>query len=202
MKSILTTLVLLLTLLSFMWAAGLGMYTIKVISAEPAMSTKKTDAIIVLTGGNFRIETGMRLWSANLAQDLFITGVYKDVTRRAILDEWNDKIDLPYCCLTLGYRATTTEGNAMETKEWVEENHVRSARLVTSKYHMPRALFEFRTLMPDLTIIPHPVEILDYEPEHRMFWKLTMLEYHKVLARQFERLSGYRYNRQDLESSP
>lgn len=188
-------------LIAFLWAAGLGFYTVKIISAKPSMGSKKTDAIIVLTGGNFRIETGMRLWSDNLAQDLFITGVNKDVSRRSILDEWSEKIDLPHCCLSLGYKATSTEGNAMEAKEWIENNYVRSARLVTSKYHMPRALFEFRNLMPDLTIIPHPVEIKDYEPEHRLFWKLAIIEYHKILARQFERLSGYRYNRQDLEGS-
>lgn len=200
MKSILTALSVLFLLLAFLWAAGLGFYTVKIISAQPSMSTKKTDAIIVLTGGNFRIETGMQLWSDHLAQDLFITGVYKDVTRRGILAEWREKMDLPHCCLTLGYRATTTEGNALEAKEWVKNHHVRSVRLVTSKYHMPRALFEFRSLMPDLTLIPHPVEIEDYEPGHPLFWKLTIMEYHKVLARQFERLSGYRYNRQDLES--
>lgn len=199
MKSLFTFLLVTFLVLAFMWAAGLGFYTIKIISAKPAMSAKKTDAIIVLTGGNFRIETGMQLWSDNLAQDLFITGVYKDVSRRAILAEWREKMNLPHCCLSLGYKATTTEGNALEAKEWIESNHVRSARLVTSKYHMPRALFEFRALMPDLTIIPHPVEIEDYEPEHRLFWKLTIMEYHKVLARQFERLSGYRYHRQDLE---
>lgn len=202
MKSLLTFFLVTFFLLTFLWAAGLGFYTIKILSAAPAMSSKKTDAIIVLTGGNFRIETGMRLWSDHLAHDLFITGVYKNVSRRSILDEWRDKIDLPHCCLTLGHRATTTEGNALEAKEWIQNNHIRSARLVTSKYHMPRALFEFHALLPDITLIPHPVEIQDYEPEHRQFWRLTILEYHKVLARTFERLSGYRYNRQDLESSP
>lgn len=83
MKSLFTFLLVTFLVLAFMWAAGLGFYTIKIISAKPAMSAKKTDAIIVLTGGNFRIETGMQLWSDNLAQDLLSRAFTK--TYRAAL---------------------------------------------------------------------------------------------------------------------
>ncbi|MAE51419.1 MAG: hypothetical protein CMH27_06390 [Micavibrio sp.] len=181
--------------LAFIWLAGLTFYTVKIIAAKPVQSTKKTEAIIVLTGGNYRIETGMQLWSQNLAQELFITGVYKNVTRRDILEEWQGKMRLPHCCLTLGYKAQTTEENAREVKDWVDDNYIRSARLVTSKYHMPRALFEFHILMPDLDIIPHPVEIEDYPLNHPVFWRLALLEYHKMLVRQFEHISGLRFSR-------
>jgi uncharacterized SAM-binding protein YcdF (DUF218 family) len=61
------------------------------------------------------------------------------------------------CCVSLGYEAETTYGNAQETARWVERNDFASVRLVTAAYHMPRSLLEFRRRMPEVTIVPHPV---------------------------------------------
>lgn len=191
MKSLFRILTAILGIGGFLWLAGLFMFAVRIDAARPALPHQKTDAIIVLTGGNFRIETGMQLWSRDMAQELFITGVYKDVTQQEILSEWQGKMDLPACCMTLGYEATTTEGNAEETRKWVDAHNITSARLVTSTYHMPRALLEFRLAMPDLVLYAHPVEIKDYKPQQKMFWYLAFLEYHKFLWRYGEWLTGY-----------
>jgi len=53
--------------------------------------------------------------------------------------------------------AENTRGNEIETAVWVYEEDYKSLRIVTANYHMPRSLLEFRSLMPDVEIIPHPV---------------------------------------------
>ena len=61
------------------------------------------------------------------------------------------------CCISVGYWADDTAGNAAETAGWVNERGFQSIRLVTASYHMPRSLIEFRHAMPAIRIIPHPV---------------------------------------------
>ena len=56
--------------------------------------------------------------------------------------------------LTLGYGADDTAGNARETAEWMAREKLASLILVTSNFHMPRALLEFHAAMPDVDIIP------------------------------------------------
>ena len=110
---------------------------------------------------------------------------------KEILESWDGERDLPICCITLGFKAKTTRQNATETKEWIQNHYIGSARLVTSTYHMPRAYLEFKTAMPDLEIVVHPVEITDYEMNEKQFWVLALLEYNKMLARRLEIFSGH-----------
>jgi uncharacterized SAM-binding protein YcdF (DUF218 family) len=50
-----------------------------------------------------------------------------------------------------------TLGNAIETKRWVEEKKFRSLIVVTSSYHMPRAMAELEHQLPGVTLIAFPV---------------------------------------------
>lgn len=175
----------------FLWAAGFVAFTISIYSIKPSINTQKTDAIVVLTGGNHRIKTGLDLWRAGMAPELFITGVNESVTRFDLLSEGQQQGDLPLCCLTLGYKARTTKGNARETKEWVKANDIHSIRLVTSTYHLDRAMLEFSDIIGEkVEIIPHIVEIPDYTPESRTFWYLAFIEYNKILWRRLELMIG------------
>ena len=61
------------------------------------------------------------------------------------------------CCIDLDRSATNTIGNAVETRRWVRDRGFRSLVVVTSAYHMPRALAELEHQMPDVTLIPFPV---------------------------------------------
>ena len=38
------------------------------------------------------------------------------------------------------------------------QNHFDSLVIVTSRYHMPRAMQEFSTVLPDVTLIAYPVD--------------------------------------------
>lgn len=174
----------------FVLGAGFVTFIASAIATQPEKPGLKTDAIIVLTGGNFRVQTGLELWSQQLAHELFITGVNREVKRREILAEWKGDAPLPHCCLTLGYEATTTHENALETKDWVEKNDITTARIVTSPYHMQRALLEFGRAMPDLVMVAHPVQINDYSPQEWRYWRIMMSEYMKALWRGVSMISG------------
>jgi uncharacterized SAM-binding protein YcdF (DUF218 family) len=58
----------------------------------------------------------------------------------------------------LGYQALDTVGNARETRQWAEVHNItRSMIVVTSNYHMPRALAELSAELPGVTFYPFPV---------------------------------------------
>jgi len=116
-----------------------------------------TDAIVVLTGGSERLETGLRLLAERRAGKLFVSGVYGGVDVAQLLRLSRQVPEEIECCVVLGYSAGNTQGNASETAAWMAAENYRSLRLVTANYHMPRSLLEFKRAMPGLIILPHPV---------------------------------------------
>jgi uncharacterized SAM-binding protein YcdF (DUF218 family) len=84
--------------------------------------------------------------------------------------------ELMRCCVTLGFAALDTRGNARETSEWVERHRVRSLRLVTSDWHMRRAALELENALPGGTTV-----VRDAVRTRPSLWTL-FLEYHKLLA--------------------
>lgn len=124
----------------------------------PEPTGRHVDAIVVLTGGSERLAQGLSLLDRGQADLLFVSGVHSSVGVSDLPPLHDrDPESLP-CCITLGYDADDTGGNAAETAAWIAERNVTAIRLVTSNYHMPRSLVEFRRLMPDLEIIPDPVD--------------------------------------------
>ena len=51
--------------------------------------------------------------------------------------------------VTLGHAAASTRGNARRDRAWARERGIRSVRVVTAGYHMPRALLELRRALPE-----------------------------------------------------
>lgn len=118
---------------------------------------RATDAIVVLTGGSGRVARGLELMEAGKAKKLFISGVYYAVDVNELLRVAERNPEDLSCCISLGYEAGNTRGNAEETAVWIHKQGYDSLRLVTSAYHMPRSLLQFRRLMPQVEIVPHPV---------------------------------------------
>ena len=116
-----------------------------------------SDTIVVLTGGSLRLEAGFDLLEAGAAKRLFVSGVHRGVDVAELLRLQSSAPERLSCCIVLGHDAADTIGNARETAAWAEENGIRSIRLVTAGYHMPRSLLEFRAAMPDVLLVPHPV---------------------------------------------
>lgn len=173
-----------LVLLAGVWGAGLFRYADS-IPTSISQPTYKTDAIVVLTGGRGRLDEGFRLLSQGFGARLLVSGVYKGVdvnVLRAATRQYSDRED---CCIDTGYDAEDTIGNAIEARDWVLKHGFTNLRLVTSAYHMPRAILEFKHNLPDVDIIKHPVFTPEVKQERWWAWPgttgLIVGEYNKFL---------------------
>jgi uncharacterized SAM-binding protein YcdF (DUF218 family) len=138
------------------WVAGLLWFASTIPATVDDRSTH-TDAIVVLTGGSERIETGLALLESGLAERLFVSGVGEQVKTGDLLPRTPGlRPDLREN-ITVGTAANNTPGNALETAAWVRATGVHSIRLVTAAYHMRRSLLEFRAALPGVVIVPHAV---------------------------------------------
>jgi uncharacterized SAM-binding protein YcdF (DUF218 family) len=168
-----------------LWLAGLIWFAGQIPITVPDPSTV-TDAIVVLTGGSLRVDSGLTLLIEGKAKRLFVSGVHQGIERAEVLRVSRQTPRWVDCCVDLGHAAESTLGNALETREWMRQQGFHSLRLVTASYHMHRSLLEFQRTMPDVTIIAHPVF-----PEHvkqSQWWawpgtaSLIVGEYNKYLG--------------------
>ncbi|HWK46180.1 MAG TPA: YdcF family protein [Stellaceae bacterium] len=176
---------LLLLILGGAWAVGLGWF-VAVMEAGVVDTTTPTDAIVVLTGGSRRIESGLHLLVGGKAKKLFISGVHQGVETAEMLKLSRDTPQWVACCVVLGHAADNTVGNAVETAAWLRQEDYRSIRLVTANYHMPRALLEFSRVLPDVTVIANPVVPEGVRQDPWWAWRgpvyLIVVEYTKYLV--------------------
>jgi uncharacterized SAM-binding protein YcdF (DUF218 family) len=162
-----------LSLVLVLWAFGFLWFAMAL--PRPA-GAGKTDAIVVPTGSGGRIQRGLALLRESQARSLLVTGVDADVKPAEFAAEYDVPRALMTCCVTLGFAALDTRGNARETSEWAEQRKVRSLRLVTSDWHMRRAALELENALPDGTTVLR--DAVRTEPS---LW-ILFLEYHKLLA--------------------
>ena len=166
-----------------LWLGGFGIFTYKINHFDIDYQTN-TDAIIVLTGGRNRISEATKLYNDNKAKYMFISGVAKDITLENIQNTQNIKIKKTKT-VEIGHKADNTVGNANETKEWIENNNIKSIRLVTSNYHIFRSLIEFRNHLNDTKILLHPVYSEYIEKKWWTSWQtfsLIFKEYNKFIC--------------------
>jgi len=138
------------------WCGGF-VWFVRQIPTEPGDPDRVTDAIVVLTGGSLRVESGLALLAAGKGAKLFISGVYHGVEVVDLLRLSRQAPEKVACCIALGHAADSTFGNALETAAWMRAEKLHSLRLVTANYHMPRSLLEFARAMPEVAIVPNPV---------------------------------------------
>lgn len=174
-----------LAVLFFCWAGGFYRFAATIPDRAPPPDIV-TDAIVVLTGGVGRVDAGLALLDRGAAKKLFVSGVYRGVDVRALLEAASHSPTDVECCITLGYAADSTRGNAEETVEWLRQEGYRSLRIVTASYHMPRSLYEFRRLLPaGIQVVPHPVFPAGFYSNDWWRWhgsaRLAVSEYHKYL---------------------
>ena len=173
------------------WLVGLFWFAALLPNAVTD-SERSTDAIVVLTGGSDRLQQGLDLLAQRRAAQLFVTGVYRGVDVRELLRVSQQSPERLACCITLDHDAGDTRGNAVETAAWIREQDLRSLRLVTAAYHMPRSLLEFRHAMPEIEIVPHPVFPENFKQRDWWRWpgsaSLIVREYSKYLV---ARLRGW-----------
>jgi uncharacterized SAM-binding protein YcdF (DUF218 family) len=173
------SLVLMLAILSFLWF-------IWQIPKEEVQLDAKADGIVVLTGGSSRISDAVELLASKRGRRLLISGVHpttgqQEITR--LMPEYKKIFD---CCVDLDRSALNTVGNATETRRWAKERGFTSLIVVTSNYHIPRAMAELSHQLPDVSLIAFPVVThrLSEMWQNETTAKLLFFEYLKYMVAQ------------------
>lgn len=136
--------------------AGFGAFLSAALDPEaPPQGT--TDAIVVLTGGSDRVATGFRLLAEGRARSMLISGAHQAAGLPEIAAAAGIDPAAFAGRVAIGHAAASTRGNAAETAAWARAEEIRSLRVVTAGYHMPRAMLELRRAMPGRELVPHPV---------------------------------------------
>ncbi len=170
----------------FLFVAGFIVFALAP-NDRSANDIHQAGGIVALTGGSDRIADAVELLAEGKAGRLLITGVNPVTSAERLAQETPQHKDLFSCCVDIDYVARNTVGNAIATRRWVEARGITSLIVVTSRYHMPRALIELQRAMPRVTLYPRPAT-----PDHpypgfslsRSFTNLRImaLEYGKFIA--------------------
>jgi uncharacterized SAM-binding protein YcdF (DUF218 family) len=139
-------------------AAGIGFVAfLSQLRATETVPAGKADGIVVLTGGSSRVSDAMELLAGGYGKRLLISGVHPTNAASDISRSLPDNQALLHCCVDLDRSAVNTRSNAAETRRWARERGFKSLIVVTSNYHMPRAIVELSHAMPDVELIPFSV---------------------------------------------
>jgi len=166
------------------FAAGFLWFAWRVPRQEVALTTK-ADGIVVLTGGASRVVDAIALLASGHGKRLLITGVNRSTHSGELARLTPEYQHYFYCCIDLDHAARNTIGNAVETQRWTNDRGFRSLVIVTSNYHMPRAMAELTHRLPDIELIPFPVVT---KRRAEPWWssatnaRLLLLEYVKYLV--------------------
>lgn len=168
---------MMLLALGFLWFIGQ-------LPAEEVVLTRDADGIVVLTGGASRVADAIELLAAGRGRRLLISGVNR-ATNRSEISRLNPEFARVVGCCVDFDRSLNTLGNAVETRRWTQARGFRSLIVVTSNYHMPRALTEIGHQLPQVALVPFPVvtDKLRAEPwwTNSATTRLLLLEYVKYI---------------------
>jgi uncharacterized SAM-binding protein YcdF (DUF218 family) len=144
-------------LLAILWSAGFLLFLAYVITETPPNPLPPADGIVALTGGDGRVGAGLALLAAHEAPLLLISGAGRGTYLGDFTADDAAAATRYASAITLGHMAGTTHGNALEAANWAHAHHMHALIIVTADYHMPRALLEMQSALPEVTLIPAPV---------------------------------------------
>jgi uncharacterized SAM-binding protein YcdF (DUF218 family) len=176
-----------LLLVVLIWGAGLLAFGDRIARSTPPAEPPVADGVVALTGASdARITAAMKLLETGKAERMLISGVNPQASRADIRGVAKATRRLYDCCVDLGFQALDTVGNARETAAWARRRHYESLIVVTSDFHMPRAMLELRAALPEVNFTPYPVRSAEFNA--RRWWRTQdgarrmILEYSKYLA--------------------
>src|SRR5215475_5368373 len=137
--------------------AGGFVWFVSNIASEEVTLDARADGIVALTGAAARIPDAIELLATNRGKRLLITGVHRATSSKEIARLTPLYTKYFTCCIDLDRTALNTLGNALETRRWAREHNFNSLIVVTSNWHMPRAMAELEHQLPDVTLTPYPV---------------------------------------------
>lgn len=119
--------------------------------------SSERDVVVIITGDNNRLDIGLKFLAQSNNDVALISGVGAGV-REEDLSLYYKKYPIKSKKITLGYLASNTAENAIETKIFMDLHNYKSLILVTSDYHMPRASILFKCIMPEFEITLYPIK--------------------------------------------
>jgi uncharacterized SAM-binding protein YcdF (DUF218 family) len=175
---------------ALIWTSGLFAFAARVQQSTPLPDPQAADGIVTLTGANSneRINAAMDLLGEGLGRRVLVSGVNRDVTREQLRRASGAVRRLYDCCVDLGFTAVDTVGNARETADWARAMRFRSLIVVTSDYHMPRAMLELRAVLRPEAFTLQTYAVATPSLKARAWWRspgamrLMVVEYCKYLA--------------------
>jgi uncharacterized SAM-binding protein YcdF (DUF218 family) len=192
MKKLLAVFLLIVALLALdVWRFTRGMYA--AISPRAPETIHAVDVIAVLTGGQGRLKEAVAFLAQGRGKYLFISGIRRGTPVEDIFEanhvpvsasEFKDRI-------YLGDVSQNTIQNALEVREIVERLNAKSVLVVTSTYHMRRALELIRAELArkpklDVELDEYPVESPNFDRERwwesATGWRILLSEYFKSRA--------------------
>ena len=148
--------------------------------------------IVILTGGANRIKDGLKIIenfqnSKNINYKILVSGTGMGFTKSSLKKKLgpNFNSQLIQCCIDLDSVSKNTLTNASETFKWTTKNGIKEFILITSNYHMPRAILEFKNVMPNLKIYTYAItpkkhDIENWLSSYKTF-SLVFTEYCKFI---------------------
>jgi len=137
---------------------GFIMFARYVDGLNPPDTIGPADGIVVWTGkGGDRLSAAGRLLEQDLSERLLVSGVNKALSDDEVFKLLTISPEKGSCCVDIDYKAEDTIGNARETYNWIASLGYEHVILVTSDYHMPRAVTEIQGLSGRVRITPYPV---------------------------------------------
>ena len=152
---------LFVAVVALVWLGGMIVFATNISKQQG--TPPATDGIVVLTGGDKRLMEAMNLLSQGKGHRLLISGVNPDVSEADVKGLFDNADQLFDCCVDLDRTAADTIGNAQQTAQWASKNGYTSLIIVTANYHMPRSLLEFHQVLPEIKLIPYPIESDQFE---------------------------------------
>ena len=140
--------------------------------------------LVVLTGGTNRIKQTLDVFFIKFSRKhrLLISGAGKGFNKSIVsklLSKHKEPDQIINCCINIENTSVDTRTNALETRKWINKHKIKSFALITSNYHMPRALVEFKKISKGIVIIPYVLEANNNEGISK--YKIFIVEYLKFL---------------------
>ncbi|MCC6276426.1 MAG: YdcF family protein [Oligoflexia bacterium] len=150
-------------------------------AGQPATSALVADCGVVLTGGPGRVREGISLLSQKQVKKLIVSGAYQGTKLSDIFPEILFYPEIRLEDVVLERRSNSTAANAQLSLPLVETLRCRSILLITSDFHMLRALRTFQSVFPaQIEIIPYALasDRLRKRPGKAISWRFwtTTLE--------------------------
>jgi uncharacterized SAM-binding protein YcdF (DUF218 family) len=175
---------------ALIWFSGLLAFAHRVQQQTPAPPPTPGQGIVALTGANSneRISTAVGLLQEGYGRRVLISGVDRKASREDIRNVSRAVRRLYDCCVDLGFTAVDTVGNARETAGWAQTMRYDRLIVVTSDYHMPRAMLELNAVLRGSGVGAETYAVPTPSLKARDWWRdpgaarLMTVEYCKYLA--------------------